>query len=326
MDIIPGGTVIPGETAAGFNIPTTLTAAGSPYYYYCVVSSPAAADAASNVARVNVNAPATYTVTFVSNGGTAVSPITGVSNGATITAPTPPAKTGYDCKFAGWYGDIGLTSIFVFTTAITGNTTLYAKWEAYSLGDTGPGGGFIFFVADGVGFLADGSTPKPYGFTFYETAADVTGITSNYLEAAPNDISGYQQWAAANFLIPGLSDYALSDESDFAIGRGMKNTAIIIADAAYNSYTAAAASECVAPYDAGGSKTDWFLPSKDELAELYKLYEAKGWGTYGNLTTNWYWSSSQNSTANAWYQSFTSGSQTNVIKVFTYSVRAVRAF
>jgi len=42
----------------------------------------------------------------------------------------------------------------------------------YNLGDTGPGGGKIFYV-------------NPSGFTLYRTATDATGITAHYLEAAP---------------------------------------------------------------------------------------------------------------------------------------------
>ncbi|MCL2758988.1 MAG: hypothetical protein FWD22_02115, partial [Treponema sp.] len=54
----------------------------------------------------------------------------------------------------------------------------------YTIGDTGPGGGKIFFVADGVGFLADTITPKPLGFTLFMTADDTVGTTAYYLEAS----------------------------------------------------------------------------------------------------------------------------------------------
>jgi len=71
----------------------------------------------------------TYTVTYTSNGGSSVTSQSVAYNTAT-TAPAPPIKTGY--TFAGWYSDVGLTAAFAFTTAITGDTTLYAKWTAGS--------------------------------------------------------------------------------------------------------------------------------------------------------------------------------------------------
>ena len=68
----------------------------------------------------------TYTVTFNSNGGTFVSPKI-VNHGETVTQPSNPTKTGN--TFAGWYNDSALTSQFNFSTAITSDITLYAKWE-----------------------------------------------------------------------------------------------------------------------------------------------------------------------------------------------------
>ncbi len=74
-----------------------------------------------------------FTVTFESNGGTAVASYTKVQNNATISAPTAPTKTGYD--FDGWYKEETLTNKWIFAgdegTAdkVTGNITLYAKWN-----------------------------------------------------------------------------------------------------------------------------------------------------------------------------------------------------
>jgi len=71
----------------------------------------------------------TYTVSFSSDGGTAVSSTTGVRYGATISAPVAPTKTGY--TFAGWYKESGLTNVWTFASdTVTTATTLYAKWTA----------------------------------------------------------------------------------------------------------------------------------------------------------------------------------------------------
>ncbi len=67
------------------------------------------------------------TVTFNSNGGSAVDPQY-VNFGATATAPTPD-PTKQDSAFGGWYSDSLLTTPFVFSTSITSSITLYALWQ-----------------------------------------------------------------------------------------------------------------------------------------------------------------------------------------------------
>ena len=71
----------------------------------------------------------TYTVTFVSNGGSAVAPITGVLGGSTITAPANPTRAGH--TFVAWYTESAFTTRWVFGaagTAVTDDVTLYARW------------------------------------------------------------------------------------------------------------------------------------------------------------------------------------------------------
>ena len=67
----------------------------------------------------------TFTVTFETNGGTAVAAQT-VTDGSKAVKPADPTKDGF--TFDGWYQDATLTVAFSFDTAITANTTLYAKW------------------------------------------------------------------------------------------------------------------------------------------------------------------------------------------------------
>jgi len=73
-----------------------------------------------------IDSGAWATVTFDSNGGSAVAAVD-VIKGDTITAPTAPTKATY--IFGGWYSDIALTTAFTFTTPISGDMTLYAKWN-----------------------------------------------------------------------------------------------------------------------------------------------------------------------------------------------------
>lgn len=68
-----------------------------------------------------------YTVTFESNGGSAVAPVK-VVNGRTVQKPDDPARSGY--AFLGWYSDADFNSTFAFgATPVTGNTTIYARWS-----------------------------------------------------------------------------------------------------------------------------------------------------------------------------------------------------
>ena len=69
----------------------------------------------------------TYTVTFNANGhGTAPASQT-VAQGSTATKPTDPTVANY--TFDGWYTDAACQNSYSFSTQITGNITLYAKWK-----------------------------------------------------------------------------------------------------------------------------------------------------------------------------------------------------
>ncbi|MCH5150400.1 MAG: InlB B-repeat-containing protein [Spirochaetales bacterium] len=67
-----------------------------------------------------------YTVTFETNGGSAIQAVT-VEQGKTVAKPTDPTKEGN--TFDGWYTDKDCTKAFDFKTAVAGNITLYAKWK-----------------------------------------------------------------------------------------------------------------------------------------------------------------------------------------------------
>ena len=75
----------------------------------------------------------THTVTF-KVGTTTVSTKT-VNHGSTVTPPADPSQTGY--TFLGWYTSGGTK--FNFSTAITGNITLTAKFEKNTVSDVLPG-------------------------------------------------------------------------------------------------------------------------------------------------------------------------------------------
>ena len=67
----------------------------------------------------------TFTVSFDSVGGSEVAPVK-VVQGKTLTKPADPTRGSR--PFDGWYTNSAYTEAFDFATAITRDTTLYAKW------------------------------------------------------------------------------------------------------------------------------------------------------------------------------------------------------
>ena len=67
----------------------------------------------------------THTVTFDAGEGSAVA-AQKVEDGKAAARPEDPAREGY--TFAGWYSDAGCTRAYDFSTPVSGDVTLYAKW------------------------------------------------------------------------------------------------------------------------------------------------------------------------------------------------------
>lgn len=75
----------------------------------------------------------TYTVRFDENGAsTSIAPVT-VQHGKTIAQPQTPTNIGR--AFAGWYTARSGGSRFDFKTPVTGNMTLYARWNRMVFAD-----------------------------------------------------------------------------------------------------------------------------------------------------------------------------------------------
>lgn len=68
----------------------------------------------------------TYDIAFNTNGGSYISGQT-VESGKTIVKPNDPTRQGY--IFKGWYSDVNLENVYDFSSAVTENITLYAKWN-----------------------------------------------------------------------------------------------------------------------------------------------------------------------------------------------------
>lgn len=133
-----------------------------------------------------------------------------------------------------------------------------------ALGDVGPGGGTVFYVA-------------PTSFT-----APTANCTSSckYLEAAPSAgpsawVQGLYQWSHT---------FNGSVNTDTVLGSGFLNTAKMVMFDATAGYAATAASA----YRGPNNRSDWFLPSEEELT-LLGLYSGGSLVSYAGCQ----WSSSQ---------------------------------
>jgi hypothetical protein len=216
------------------------------------------------------------------------------------------------------------------------------------VGNTGPGGGIVFYVqADGGTFTSTGSA---------------CNTSCKYLEAAPSDQSTGVVWATRvqacfHRTVAGLdfcnsqsiypqpeTNQTTSRTAATSIGMGMANTNQIFS----RLTTVGLVSE--SNYAAGiawaytnNGKTDWYLPSKDELNQMCKWQRGVDWTSDATVCTGgtlnsvrWgasgfanqnYWSSSEVDNAHVWRQLFTDGTQaSNNNKDNTFAVRPIRAF
>ena len=165
-------------------------------------------------------------------------------------------------------------------------------FSGYSLRDTGPAGGLIFYDK---GSYSDGW---------------------RYLECAPvsTEVS-LVRWMSGDHNYESFS-------TGTAIGTGYTNTILVLAgsDATADYYPSAFLAARAVCY---GGHGDWFLPSKDELNEMYDELHLEGFGGFANA---YYWSSSEHDGDSAWSQSFATGYQGLSHKYSSIRVRAIRAF
>ena len=257
-------------------------------------------------------APASVTeITIAPTTETTLAATTETTLAATTTPTTPPAAT---------------TSAIPLTCAAGGTC---------EVGDIGPGGGIVFYVV---------TTPFTCGedlkakCTYLEAAiadvkAPVVLVPPNKDDPVnPNDGSGRPQWCFN--LAPIFGTGAKTE-----IGSGLANTKKITDSNCKGTDNSVSAASLAATYD-GGGKTDWFLPSRDELNELCKyartqttgnlLVECNSEGILRNnsFAAGGYWSSSEDDASNAWFQYFSIYSNQPRItsKDRGGSVRPVRAF
>jgi uncharacterized protein (TIGR02145 family)/uncharacterized repeat protein (TIGR02543 family) len=142
----------------------------------------------------------TFTVTFSSQGGSAVAE-QNVAPGGKATKPVPtPTRQGY--TFGDWYQDVAYTKVWHFETdAVTEDITLFAGWVLTITFDAGTGGRVnpVSANTDPNGKLADLPEPTRDGYTFDGWATAATGgtpVTTNTVFRAHTTI--YAHWAVGN--------------------------------------------------------------------------------------------------------------------------------
>ena len=109
-----------------------------------------------------------------------------------------------------------------------------------------------------------------------------------------------------------------------AIGDGQANTTLIVNQAGCTSGAAWVCADYTNIDTGTGVYSDWFLPSKDELNQLWVNRAVIG--GFHVSSNSPYWSSSELSATAAWFQGFETGPQNGSAKGNASWVRAVRAF
>ena len=220
--------------------------------------------------------------------------------------------------------------------------TLTVTAAVYAVGDTGPGGGLVYYY-NAVGFNC-GPTQSSTG--------SPSGGLCHYLEVAPSTWARSSdptlRWAGGTYqstAVTGIVDDSSANNSSPAIGLGYQNSLAIVAQG-NDTTTAAGAARAYR----GGSKSDWYLPDTAELNLLCQWDNGTApsvgtactggsinSSTYGasaaGFVVGWYWSSSELVTDGAWgqyfgfgYQGFGGGAQGFDGKFNAFYVRPVRAF
>jgi hypothetical protein len=151
-----------------------------------------------------------------------------------------------------------------------------------------------------------------------------------YLEYAPDGwkgTKGDQQAVWCNvdnlFFTGTVTDAKLKATLGTGIGFGKANTSLMLAGCTSGAAVISNAYK-------GGGKSDWFLPSRDELLKL-NCYVMSGCtkltnDVLGGFGRGYYWSSSEWTDQDSFRVDFYNGSSSTAYKANTFSFRPIRAF
>ncbi len=155
---------------------------------------------------------AIWTVTYNANGHGSAPSSAKVLHSTTASQPSSPSATGY--TFGGWYTNSECTTPYNFSTAVTADIELFAKWTEKSYS--------ITFANDGHGSVAvDGSTISN------GSTALINHFTTKTLEATNNTGYHFSSWTKSG-----------TNAGKVTIGNSSNATTTIIATATSATVTA----------------------------------------------------------------------------------------
>ncbi len=208
------------------------------------------------------------------------------------------------------------------------------QYNSYSIGDTGPAGGYIVYDK---GFYSDGW--RYIEVAPYDLFQDEDGTLSVLnADGESKFIFGNIRTASngTNLYVNGTTEYNLFNCTTTGVGAGKRNTELLVdsrKDVAYgwssgsdrtSIYAARLCSELSYTYN-GVFYDDWQLPSRDELNLLYNKLYRRG---IGNFKEDWYWTSSEDSPDNGWVQNFDESGLQSTYNYYglasSYLVRPIR--
>ena len=168
-----------------------------------------------------------------------------------------------------------------------------------------------------------------------------------YIANEPTDLDGdgdldtglvcaiVDQGSIIEWIQGGNTQTTTNGGTSVSIGFGQTNTTAMMSQVGYTGGAATVCDEYTTTVN-GITYSDWFLPSKDELNQMYVNREvintaATADGVEGavfSYANRYYWSSTEASSNDAWCQYFfnITNSQNQPEKDFYHHVRAVRAF
>ena len=143
-------------------------------------------------AKWNINS---YKVSFDSNGGSSVA-AQSVNYNTAASKPADPSKTGF--TFAGWFTDKDCTTAYDFSSKVTGDITLYAKWNINSCTVSFDSNGGSSVAAQSVNYNTAASKPadpsrKGYTFAGWFTGKDCK-TAYDFNSNVTGDITLYAKW------------------------------------------------------------------------------------------------------------------------------------
>jgi hypothetical protein len=162
-----------------------------------------------------------------------------------------------------------------------------------------------------------------------------------YIASPPADLDGdgdldtglvcaiQDQNSGIEWILGGNTQTTANSGTSASIGHGQTNTTAMMNQVGYTGGAAKVCDEYTTTVN-GIIYSDWFLPSKDELNQMYQNRETINTTAAANggsdFADYYYWSSTEDDNGDAWIQVFYDGRQDNHHKYFPYNMRAVRAF